>query len=85
MKRTIYILCAACLLVATSSGVANTVVVNSDSSHALTRQTPQAITREQVRAELVEAYRNRLLHANPNQYPSEHIEHAQRQQRTLAS
>ena len=38
--------------------------------------TREVVTREQVRAELEEAYRLGLLHANPNQYPSEYIAYA---------
>jgi hypothetical protein len=38
--------------------------------------TREVVTRKQVRAELEEAYRLGLLHANPNQYPSEYVAYA---------
>jgi hypothetical protein len=74
------------LLAASTSSFAYTTVVSSDSTHAAAPvRSSQGLTREQVRQELYEAHRNGLLHANPNQYPSEYIAHAQRQLGALAS
>lgn len=84
MKRAICIFSVDLFSITATSGSAHTTVVSSDSTHATARPMSQPITREQVTAELHEAYRNGLLHANPNQYPSEYIEQSQRQLRALA-
>jgi hypothetical protein len=74
------------LLAASTSSFAHTAVVKADSMPAAVQvKSSQGLTREQVKQDLLEAHRNGLLHANPNQYPSEYIEHAQRQLNTLAS
>jgi uncharacterized membrane protein len=85
IKRAICVFSVSLFLITATSGSAHTTVVSSDSTHATARPMSQPITREQVTAELHEAYRNGLLHANPNPYPSEYIEHAQRQLRMSAS
>lgn len=53
-------------------------------SSSTTPARTHVVTREQVQAELAEARRHGLLTANPNQYPSEYIEHARRQLESLA-
>ena len=73
------------LLAASTSSFAHTAIAKADSMPAAVPVKSQGLTREQVKQDLLEAHRNGLLHANPNQYPSEYIEHAQRQLNTLAS
>ncbi len=85
MKRFIRIVPASLLLVLMAPSFAYTTVVSSDSTHATAPVRYQGLTREQVQAELHDAYRNGLLHANQNQYPSEYIEHARKQLRVLAN
>ncbi|CAB3785015.1 DUF4148 domain-containing protein [Pararobbsia alpina] len=86
MKRATRRISLSLLLAASISSFAGSAAANADSMHAAApKMTLQGLTREQVRQDLHEAHRNGLLHANPNQYPSEYIEHAQRQLRTLAS
>jgi Domain of unknown function (DUF4148) len=86
MTRVSRLISLGLLLAATTSSFAHTAVVKGESTPAAKPvKSSQGLTREQVRQELLEAHRNGLLHANPNQYPSEYIEHAQRQLNTLAS
>jgi hypothetical protein len=75
------------LLAATTGGFSQSAAANADvvPHVAAQKRAPAGLTREQVRQDLLEAHRNGLLHANPTQYPSEYIEHAQRQLNTLAS
>lgn len=83
------------LLTAASAGFASQAAVPvaepiqsvSTDPHAapIAKHAPtHVVTREQVQAELAEARRHGLLSANPNQYPSEYIEHAKRQLDSLA-
>jgi hypothetical protein len=85
MKRATCRISMGLLLAASMGSFACTAAANAYSMHVATpTRSSQGLTREQVRQDLLEAHRNGLLHANP-QYPSEYIEHAQRQRRTLAS
>jgi Domain of unknown function (DUF4148) len=74
------------LAAASTSSVAHPAVVKVEAAPAVApMKSSSGLTREQVRQELLEAHRNGLLNANPNQYPSEYIEHAKRQLNTLAN
>jgi hypothetical protein len=86
MTRVSRLISLGLLLAASTSSFAHSTAVKADAmSTAAPIKVSQGLTREQVKQELLEAHRNGLLHANPNQYPSEYIEHAQRQLNMLAN
>jgi hypothetical protein len=86
MTHTTRLVALSLILAASTSSFASTAVMTTDLKPVTApMKLSQGLTREQVRQDLLEAHRNGLLHANPNQYPSEYIEHAQRQLNTLAS
>lgn len=70
--------------VSANQGPATSTMTDAAGASTAAPVAKRGLTREQVRAELAEARRHGLLSANPNQYPSEYIEHAQRQMEALA-